>query len=63
MSVTGQSGASATGRSERELGPSGSSVAAEPQAREDRAPARAIRSFVLRQGRMSPAQQRACDEL
>jgi tRNA (guanine-N7-)-methyltransferase len=24
---------------------------------------RAIRSFVLRQGRMSPAQQRACDEL
>jgi tRNA (guanine-N7-)-methyltransferase len=27
------------------------------------APARAIRSFVLRQGRMSPAQQRACDEL
>jgi tRNA (guanine-N7-)-methyltransferase len=27
------------------------------------APRRAIRSFVLRQGRMSPAQQRACDEL
>ena len=27
------------------------------------APPRAIRSFVLRQGRMSPAQQRACDEL
>jgi tRNA (guanine-N7-)-methyltransferase len=31
--------------------------------REVTAPARAIRSFVLRQGRMSPAQQRACDEL
>ena len=34
---------------------------------EERAPGvphrRAIRSFVLRQGRMSPAQQRACDEL
>jgi len=26
-------------------------------------PHRAVRSFVLRQGRMSPAQQRACDEL
>ena len=26
-------------------------------------PARQIRSYVLRQGRMSPAQQRACDEL
>jgi len=26
-------------------------------------PARPIRSYVLRQGRMSPAQQRACDEL
>ena len=63
MSGAGRSGASATGRCERELGPLGSSVAAEPQAREDRAPARAIRSFVLRQGRMSPAQQRACDEL
>ena len=28
-----------------------------------RPPRRAIRSFVLRQGRMSPAQQRACEEL
>ena len=27
------------------------------------APARPIRSYVLRQGRISPAQQRACDEL
>jgi tRNA (guanine-N7-)-methyltransferase len=27
------------------------------------APARPIRSYVLRQGRMSPAQRRACDEL
>jgi len=30
---------------------------------QDTPPRRAIRSFVLRQGRMSPAQQRACDEL
>jgi tRNA (guanine-N7-)-methyltransferase len=29
----------------------------------DARPRRPIRSFVLRQGRMSPAQQRACDEL
>jgi tRNA (guanine-N7-)-methyltransferase len=32
-------------------------------AHEDATQRRAIRSFVLRQGRMSPAQQRACDEL
>jgi tRNA (guanine-N7-)-methyltransferase len=30
---------------------------------EDAPHRRAVRSFVLRQGRMSPAQQRACDEL
>jgi tRNA (guanine-N7-)-methyltransferase len=30
---------------------------------DDTPPRRPIRSFVLRQGRMSPAQQRACDEL
>lgn len=32
-------------------------------AQDGQVPHRAIRSFVLRQGRMSPAQQRACDEL
>jgi tRNA (guanine-N7-)-methyltransferase len=32
-------------------------------AHEDARQRRAIRSFVLRQGRMSPAQLRACDEL
>jgi tRNA (guanine-N7-)-methyltransferase len=35
------------------------SVVARPDERE----ARRVRSFVLRQGRMSPAQQRACEEL
>ena len=34
-----------------------------PSQRPAAQPHRAIRSFVLRQGRISPAQQRACDEL
>jgi tRNA (guanine-N7-)-methyltransferase len=34
-----------------------------PDTDADARPRRAIRSFVLRQGRMSPAQRRACDEL
>jgi tRNA (guanine-N7-)-methyltransferase len=54
---------SAKGRPERELRPLGGSAAAKPQAWGDHVPQRGIRSFVLRQGRMSPAQQRACDEL
>jgi len=63
MSGAGHGSMSAMGRPKRELRALGSSAPAEPQAREDAAPARAIKSFVLRQGRMSPAQQRACDEL
>lgn len=38
-------------------------IADEPAASEAPVPHRPIRSFVLRQGRMSPAQQRALDEL
>jgi tRNA (guanine-N7-)-methyltransferase len=49
--VTAHGGA---GSASSEEGPSG---AAPPKTH------RAIRSFVLRQGRMSPAQQRACDDL
>lgn len=50
-------------------GPATDSEGAAPAAtRDDSGPAatprtRAIRSFVLRQGRMSPAQRRACDDL
>src|SRR5690606_690140 len=58
-----------TGRSgrepalERERAPSGVNAEACEDDAADSGPRRPIRSFVLRQGRLSPAQERACREL
>ncbi len=61
MNPTGRSGREPA--LERERAPSGVNAEACEDDAADSGPRRPIRSFVLRQGRLSPAQERACREL